>query len=164
MGEHFLMFECEADVSSSTAACGSPPSSSALSVKKKTRSTFLTKMIVQESLTVMQLKELLLASWDALVPSEEGLVLPPKPPSVHHIRLRDAKVPGSSGLGTFMRSERVLFRCLLGISDGRKIVVQVSKVCNVMLCLIPHIDMNNIDCKVLLLLLLMSDFCHRSTV
>jgi hypothetical protein len=132
VGEHFLMFELEADVPSSIVARLTPPPTG-LPVKKKTRSTFLTKMIVHEALTVMQLKELLLASWEILEPSEEGLVPPPKPQSVHHIRMRDAKVPGSSGLGTFMRSERVLYRCLLGISDGRKIVVQVRQVCTLLL-------------------------------
>lgn len=129
LGEHFLIFECEAEVSSSTAArvtTATTATTTSLPVRKKMRSTFVTKLIVHEALTVMQLKELLLSSWDSMLPSEEGLSLPPTPLSANHIRLRDAKVPGSSGLGTFMRSERVLYRCLLGISDGRKIVVQVT--------------------------------------
>jgi hypothetical protein len=154
MGEHFLMFELDADSSSSTVARVTPPTAG-IPLKKKTRSTCVAKMIVHEALTVMQLKELLLASWDTLAiePSEEGLLLPPKPQSVHHIRMRDAKVPGNSGLGTFMRSERVLYRCLLGISDGRKIIVQVSQVCTVFLYKIQAVNMGTMDRQVLFLLL-----------
>lgn len=145
------MFECEAEVSISAAArvtTTTTATTTSLPAKKKVRSTFLTKMIVHEALTVMQLKELLLASWGSLLPIEEGLPLPPTPLSANHIRLRDAKVPGSSGLGTFMRSERVLYRCLLGISDGRKIVVQVSQACSILPCFFHLIDLKVIDCKV----------------
>jgi len=108
---------------------------------------------VFETLTVLQLKELLLEKWsemeldsstsasspppspssrtDAAVaaplpPGEDSdagdrtKLLPATPLSPHFLRLRD-KTP----TGTILRNDRVLSRCLLGLSDGRKVCVQV---------------------------------------
>ena len=88
-------------------------------------------LIVHELITVLQLKQQLLDEWDTELSTRGSNPLPSKPKSPHHIRLRDVKVPGSSGLGTLLRNERVLARCLPGISDERKISLMVSSVLKV---------------------------------
>ena len=85
------------------------------------------QLIVHELITVLQLKQQLLDGWDSVMSSMNSNPLPSKPKSPHHIRLRDVKVPGSSGLGTLLRNERVLARCISGISDGRKIGLMVTQ-------------------------------------
>lgn len=89
------------------------------------------QLIVHELITVLQLKQQLLDEWDTELSTGGSNPLPSKPKSPHHIRLRDVKVPGSSGLGTLLRNERVLARCLPGISDERKISLMVSSVLKV---------------------------------
>ena len=89
------------------------------------------QLIVHELITVLQLKQQLLDEWDTELSTRGSNPLPSKPKSPHHIRLRDVKVPGSSGLGTLLRNERVLARCLPGISDERKISLMVSSVLKV---------------------------------
>ena len=130
VGEHFLHFDFKSEeahpminiesssiVTNCTAACGAPPSSE--------KSTCTRKLIVHELITVLQLKQQLLDDWDTAIFSGNTCPLPSKPKCPHHIRLRDVKIPGSSGLGTLLRNERVLARCISGMSDGRKISLMV---------------------------------------
>ena len=57
--------------------------------KSKTRMHPLCELIVRENSTVLSLKDQLFTDWDAL---RTETLIPEKPPTVHHIRLRDAKV------------------------------------------------------------------------
>ena len=146
LGEHALLFELEecaascvtaqnaivSDVDISTACTVS--SRTALP-RKRSKSAVIIELIVQELITVLQLKEQLLNSWELFssipIPvgdsqgDEEAVASASKPKSLHHIRLRDAKVAGSGGSGPLLRNERMLSRCLLGICDGRKLTVEV---------------------------------------
>jgi hypothetical protein len=73
-------------------------------------------LVVKEKMTCLQLKELLLAQWSAVV----GSVMP-APPSPHHIRIRDGQTGGQSGP---LRDTRILGRSLVGLGDGRKLIIQ----------------------------------------
>lgn len=131
VGEHFLYFDFKSEepypvfrsegsiVSKSITASQAP----SLSSQKASCSR---KVIVHELMTVLQLKQQLLDDWDTVLSSGDKGPLPLKPMSPNHIRLRDLKIPGCSGLGTLLRNERVLARCVSGISDGRKISLVVT--------------------------------------
>jgi hypothetical protein len=67
-------------------------------------------------MTCLQLKELILAQWERLV----GSALP-APKSVNHVRVRDGQTGGQSGP---LRDTRVLGRTLVGLGDGRKLIIQ----------------------------------------
>jgi hypothetical protein len=69
--------------------------------------------------TVLQLKERIVAAWADIQGANGSL---PAPPSAQHIRLRDGKVGAQSGP---LRDERILGKCLLGLADGRKVIIQV---------------------------------------
>ena len=131
VGEHFLYFDIKSEVSypvvrgegsivSKSIKASQAPSSSS------ERATCTRKVIVHELMTVLQLKQQLLDDWDTVLSSGDKGHLPLKPMSPNHIRLRDLKIPGSSGLGTLLRNERVIARCISGISDGRKISLMVT--------------------------------------
>lgn len=84
---------------------------------------------IQERLSVFQLKQVLTDRWNDLISSSDananalakGFPLPvPKTPN--HIRIRDGKTGQSA---TLLRDDRILVRCLLGLTDGRRILVQV---------------------------------------
>lgn len=74
---------------------------------------------VKERSSVLQLKERLIASWAEIQGDKDNM---PVPPSAQHIRLRDGKVGAQSGP---LRDERAVGKCLLGMADGRKVVIQV---------------------------------------
>jgi hypothetical protein len=138
VGEHFLHFDCKSEEANHTSDVGSIGISMVTNTNSNTESATTSvapssaqsacprQLIVHELITVLQLKQQLLYEWDIKLSSGGSNPLPSKPKSPHHIRLRDVKVPGSSGLGTLLRNERVLARCLPGISDGRKISLMVS--------------------------------------
>ena len=95
-------------------------------------------------MTILQLKEQILKNWSCLVTnlekekqllvttaqdnSNSAILMLDKvikngvPPSVNHIRLRDGKNAQASGP---LRNDRILSRCLLGLFDGRKIIIQI---------------------------------------
>jgi hypothetical protein len=80
----------------------------------------LGEFIVKERGTVAYLKEQLLEKWDSLVGEHKGVV--GTPASIGHLRVRD----GLNGSWSDpLRDSRVLGRCLVGLADGRKIVLQV---------------------------------------
>jgi hypothetical protein len=138
VGEHFLHFDCKSEEANHTSDAGSIGMSIGIVTNTNTNSATTSvapssekpassrQLIVHELITVLQLKQQLLNEWDTELSSGGSNPLPSKPKSPHHIRLRDVKVPGSSGLGTLLRNERVLARCLPGISDGRKISLMVT--------------------------------------
>lgn len=134
VGEHFLYFDCKSEEANHTSDVGNmsivtntDTNSATTSVAPSSEKPACPRqLIVHELITVLQLKQQLLDEWDTELSSRGSNPLPSKPNSPHHIRLRDVKVPGSSGLGTLLRNERVLARCLPGISDGRKISLMVS--------------------------------------
>jgi hypothetical protein len=74
------------------------------------------ELVVKEKMTCLQLKELILAQWERLV---GGAI--PTPKSVNHIRVRDGQTGGQSGP---LRDTRVLGRTLVGLGDGRKLIIQ----------------------------------------
>lgn len=92
-------------------------------------------VVVAEQWTVLQLKKLIHSRWSTWS-------IPPStvPASPHHIRLRDLKsshssIASSSSTSSsissllqqsaVLRDDRVLARCMLGLSDGRRLAVQV---------------------------------------
>ena len=79
---------------------------------------YLGEFPVKERSSVLQLKERLTESWSKM----EGASDLPIPDSPHHLRLRDGKVGAQSGP---LRDERAVGKCLLGMADGRKVVIQV---------------------------------------
>ena len=74
---------------------------------------------VKERCSVLQLKEKLVASWNEIQGDKDNMAVPP---SAQHIRLRDGKVGAQSGP---LRDERAVGKCLLGMADGRKVIIQV---------------------------------------
>jgi hypothetical protein len=74
------------------------------------------ELVVKEKMTCLQLKELLLSQWTSVV----GAVCP-APPSPQHIRIRDGQTGGQSGP---LRDTRILGRSLVGLGDGRKLIIQ----------------------------------------
>lgn len=82
-----------------------------------------------EKFTVLHLKQLIHEQWSNLVGARvaslrqgaDAAVADRSPPTPSHIRLRDLKGGKLSGP---LRDDRVLVRCLLGLSDGRRLLVQ----------------------------------------
>lgn len=80
----------------------------------------LGEFVVKERGTVAYLKEQLLEKWESLVGEHKGVI--GTPVSIAHLRVRD----GLNGSWSDpMRDNRILGRCLVGLADGRKIVLQV---------------------------------------
>lgn len=75
---------------------------------------------VRDRSTIGQLKEVLLSKWAELTKGKDRA--PATPASAAHIRLRDGK---GQVFSPPLRDDRVLNRCLLGLDDGRRIVLQV---------------------------------------
>ena len=131
VGEHFLYFNFKSEepypvVSSEGSIVSTSSTASQAPSSSNEKATCSRRVIVHELMTVLQLKQQLLDDWDTVLPAGDKSPLPLKPMSPNHIRLRDLKIPGSSGLGTLLRNERVLARCISGISDGRKISLMVT--------------------------------------
>ena len=131
VGEHFLYFNFKSEepypvVSNEGSIVSTSSTASQAPSSFNEKATCSRKVIVHELMTVLQLKQQLLDDWDTVLSSGDKGPLPLKPMSPNHIRLRDLKIPGSSGLGTLLRNERVLARCISGISDGRKISLMVT--------------------------------------
>lgn len=96
----------------------------------------LAEFPVSEKWSVAQLKEALVSHWpsffDPALPGvstvfhtakEKNLSLPLlTPPSSRYLRLRDGKIGQAPVL---LREDRLLSRCLLGLTDGRRLLVQV---------------------------------------
>ena len=117
VGEHVVKFECEV----AGGAEGHKGKAGAAAVA-------LGELVVNEKWTVRQLKEHLVKQWGtfdtAVVAAAAAAAAWPGgvPASAAHLRLRDGKAAGSA-LGSLLRDDRVLCRCLLGLTDGRKIAV-----------------------------------------
>jgi len=79
----------------------------------------LGELAVLEKSSVLHLREVLLQNWSRLVGNKNNI---PTPATPHHIRIRDGK-PGAAAVP--LRDDRILNRCLLGLADGRRIVLQV---------------------------------------
>jgi hypothetical protein len=101
------------------------------------RYILLDEIPVNEKSTVLSIKKLLFSQWDhllknfhdkmnslsnkeELLPLLSNLLLSPSSP--HTIRLRDYKNGKISGP---LRDERMICRCLLGLSDGRRLILQI---------------------------------------
>lgn len=80
---------------------------------------YLGDFSVKQGSSVLQLKERLVASWNEIQGDKDNM---PVPPSAQHIRLKDGKVGAQSGP---LRDERAVGKCLLGMADGRKVIIQV---------------------------------------
>lgn len=76
------------------------------------------EIIVKEKMTCLQLKEQIYSQWNQIIGTHQ--ISSPK--SVHHIRLRDGQTSGQSGP---LRDARVLGRTLVGLGDGRKLIIQI---------------------------------------
>lgn len=74
------------------------------------------EVVVKEKMTCLQLKELIHSQWEKIVGNHL-----PIPKSVNHIRLRDGQTGGQSGP---LRDTRILGRTLVGLGDGRKLIIQ----------------------------------------
>lgn len=111
----------------------------------------MSTLAVSEKFTVVQLKQFIFSKWEDLVKEvpqhlltdeEENVVPIATPQSANHIRLRDFKNGKQSGPLRDDRSlplhpppppailaltplVRIIGRCLLGLADGRKLIVQV---------------------------------------
>jgi hypothetical protein len=99
----------------------------------KNLSLFLGDLAISEKSTVLQLKQKLFHHWKKDFNSNIELsknkfsILSSLPTSItpktaNHLRIRDFKGGKISGP---LRDDRLIGRCLLGLSDGRKIIVQV---------------------------------------
>jgi len=108
-GEHVVV--CEVDLVHDNTDWKVTPEKSSLTVGD---------FVVKERMTVAHLKEQLLAKWDELVGDQKSVVGTPQ--SVNHIRVRDGQTGVQSGP---LRDNRILGRCLVGLADGRKIIIQV---------------------------------------
>ena len=108
-GEHVVT--CELDMTSDSDDWRITPEQTSL---------VLGEFIVKERGTVGYLKEQLLEKWDELVGAHKASVT--APPTISHLRVRDG-LPGSQN-GP-LKDNRILGRCLVGLADGRKIILQV---------------------------------------
>jgi hypothetical protein len=81
------------------------------------------ELVVKEKMTVQQLKELIFSQWDVVVGAHKSAVASPKSPQ--HIRVRDGQSGGQSGP---LRDARILGRSLVGLADGRKLIIQVTTI------------------------------------
>lgn len=122
-GEHFLRFELDIG--------------RIITDPTQNRYILLTEVPVNEKSNILSLKKLLFSQWEDLLktfhtkieqqPNANDLItglsnLLLNPPTLHHIRLRDYKNGKISGP---LRDDRLLCRCLLGLSDGRRIILQI---------------------------------------
>lgn len=120
LGEHLLRFELD---NSDQVDVGGGIASGIAGVCNDYVS--LGELPVKEKITVLQLKEQILDNWGTLsaeAATNGFTTVPPKPLTANHIRLRDGKNAQASGP---LRNDRILSRCLLGITDGRRIVIQI---------------------------------------
>ncbi len=99
------------------------------SKKESGRFILLDEIAISEKSTILGIKKLLHAQWSSLgeklekrLQSMGNTSSVAAPPTPHHIRLRDLKGGKLSGP---LRDDRVACRCLLGLSDGRRLAVQV---------------------------------------
>jgi len=131
VGEHLLQFELDTTPTALSPPMpegqdpdGSKSPGNANADSSTVKFTPLGDLIVAETLSVLQLKQLLFNSWASLTSSltGEGKILAVPPPTFRHLRIRDYK---GSKLSGPLRDDRLLHRCLLGLSDGRRIGVQV---------------------------------------
>jgi hypothetical protein len=123
-------------------SAASTESAAAGSISKKTdiidgiKFIPISDIAVSEKFTVLELKQLIHSQWSDLVGNnvtaalkETGFQTTSKlqaksyraPESPSHIRVRDMKGNKLSGP---LRDDRVLSRCLLGLSDGRRLLIQ----------------------------------------
>jgi hypothetical protein len=86
--------------------------------------------VVKERMTVGSLKEQLLANWSAVVGTHGDVVGTPK--SAGHLRIRDGQTGVQSGP---LRDNRIVGRCLVGLADGRKIILQVRMCMYACICM-----------------------------
>eukprot|EP01038_Epipyxis_sp_PR26KG_P012144 gene12144-16261_t len=130
-GEHMLVFELDVNhkVVSNFANEAVPSTQSesteATSNENKQTNNFVTlgTLSVSDKINILQLKKILFEKWtELLVSSTDTARALHQPLSPNHIRLRDLKTNKPSGP---LRDDRILNRVLLGLLDGRKIVIQV---------------------------------------
>jgi hypothetical protein len=81
--------------------------------------SYLGELPVHEKLSIFKLKEKIVAQWKIFSALD---VAGKQPLSAHHLRLRDGK---SAQLSGPLRDDRIVSRCLLGLMDGRRVVLQV---------------------------------------
>lgn len=105
-GEHLLRFEVEAE-----AEQGGAPNGYAL----------LGELAVSEKATVLAVRKALYEAWPAMAAALPQGCATSTPLSPHWLRLRDLKGGKPSAP---LRDDRVLSRCLLGLADGRRVLVQ----------------------------------------
>eukprot|EP01035_Chromulina_nebulosa_P018592 gene18592-24319_t len=74
---------------------------------------------IPEKYTILQVKQHLFDHWDEIFTNPSII----KPKSCLHISLRDNKL--GSYVSTLLRNDRIVIRCLLGLVDGRKIIVEL---------------------------------------
>jgi hypothetical protein len=84
------------------------------------KSLKLNDIIVKSRMSINQLKEKIFQDWSTIASGHDGAIAAPQ--TVNHLRLRDGQTGVQSGP---LRGERVVSKCFLGLSDGRKIIVQV---------------------------------------
>jgi hypothetical protein len=78
----------------------------------------LNDIVVKSRMSINQLKQKIFDDWTSLVNGQDVSA----PQSVNHLRLRDGQTGVQSGP---LRGERIVSKCFLGLSDGRKIIAQV---------------------------------------
>jgi hypothetical protein len=148
-GEFLIRFEVDVTESASNSIPSTHPALPQTSADEtlptvedaSQNSVFLAEIPIREKLTVLQLKEKLFLEWESLKGGKTNI---PPLPSPNHIRIRDGKVISIYYANVFriifmgyftsqvgsqsgpLRDERSLSRCLLGLSDGRKLVIQVK--------------------------------------
>jgi hypothetical protein len=101
------------------------------------RYILLEEIPVNEKSTILSMKKTLFSQWETLVanfhskfnslPHKDELLpylsnLLLHPTSLHHIRLRDYK---NGKISAPLRDDRMICRTLLGLSDGRRIILQI---------------------------------------
>lgn len=112
-GEHLIRFEVEVGPAEGDSS--------------KARYVILDEVAVNEKSTVLAMKKQLFELWPtaleklkvSLPEAEVAALLSPETPN--HIRLRDFK--GGKLTGP-LRDDRIVGRCLLGLADGRRVLVQ----------------------------------------
>ena len=131
-GEHKLRIEI--DPSSPTAALdcltntGNTEESSGIANNTTTSTPsyiYLGDLSISEKSTILQLKQLLYDNWKNLLDinnNNDGSLPVTLPVSPNHIRLRDGKTGKISGP---LRDDRIIGRCLLGLTDGRRLIAQI---------------------------------------
>lgn len=122
IGEHLLRFEIEA--MGNAEECEDEMGTEEEKGGKRSRYILLDDIAISEKATVLAVKKLLFEAWSTLCETvREAKANVPESP--HHIRLRDLKGGKPSGP---LRDERIVGRCLLGLADGRRVLVQILPV------------------------------------